>query len=265
MTMIATPSPRAFAVSAALTLAVGLLFAPPSASAAVTYTYFGTVSSGFDETGVFGLAGQDLAGLGLGFTATFVREDIPGAEYYSDATFSSVGGSFPNSPVQGEVTINGRTLSFGSSFGQQWQRKEPDGSGGEYEEFLHNAQSNLNDYDAGTGISNYRANGVLLTGTGNNLNFLSSADYHTLSSVGSAQGVFLGGYVQVHEYVLGPGGARSGYSYGLARLTATSMTVSNSDGPVAAVPEPASWALMILGFGSAGAMLRARRREIAAA
>ena len=33
--------------------------------------------------------------------------------------------------------------------------------------------------------------------------------------------------------------------------------------PAAAVPEPAAWALMILGFGGAGAQLR-RRRRIAA-
>jgi len=33
---------------------------------------------------------------------------------------------------------------------------------------------------------------------------------------------------------------------------------------VAGVPEPGTWALMILGFGGAGAMLRSRRRQIAA-
>jgi hypothetical protein len=33
---------------------------------------------------------------------------------------------------------------------------------------------------------------------------------------------------------------------------------------LAAVPEPATWALMILGFGSAGAMLRRRRAALAA-
>ncbi|WP_293361677.1 PEPxxWA-CTERM sorting domain-containing protein [Phenylobacterium sp.] len=32
-----------------------------------------------------------------------------------------------------------------------------------------------------------------------------------------------------------------------------------------AVPEPGAWALMILGFGAAGAMLRSRRRDLAAA
>jgi hypothetical protein len=34
---------------------------------------------------------------------------------------------------------------------------------------------------------------------------------------------------------------------------------------VAGVPEPASWALMILGFGGAGAQLRSRRRKVVAA
>ena len=33
----------------------------------------------------------------------------------------------------------------------------------------------------------------------------------------------------------------------------------NGGGPVGAIPEPGTWALMILGFGSAGAMLRRRR------
>ncbi|MGZ3375793.1 MAG: PEPxxWA-CTERM sorting domain-containing protein, partial [Phenylobacterium sp.] len=32
-----------------------------------------------------------------------------------------------------------------------------------------------------------------------------------------------------------------------------------------AVPEPASWALMIMGFGAAGAMLRSKRRQTATA
>jgi hypothetical protein len=39
-----------------------------------------------------------------------------------------------------------------------------------------------------------------------------------------------------------------------------SFVLSNAGG----VPEPASWALMIVGFGSAGAMLR-RRRSLAMA
>ncbi|MBS0362944.1 MAG: PEPxxWA-CTERM sorting domain-containing protein [Proteobacteria bacterium] len=39
--------------------------------------------------------------------------------------------------------------------------------------------------------------------------------------------------------------------------------VSNiSEAVVAAVPEPATWALMLLGFGGLGATLRRRRRSL---
>ena len=45
--------------------------------------------------------------------------------------------------------------------------------------------------------------------------------------------------------------------------TFTSASGMFSESPAAAVPEPSSWALMILGFGSAGALVR-RRRALAA-
>lgn len=53
-------------------------------------------------------------------------------------------------------------------------------------------------------------------------------------------------------------GFRFGGSYLLASGTATGVVVPN-DPPGDPIPEPATWALMILGFGSAGAMLRRRR------
>jgi hypothetical protein len=53
-------------------------------------------------------------------------------------------------------------------------------------------------------------------------------------------------------------GLRFGGSYLLASGTAT------GDIPGGVVPEPTTWALMILGFGSAGAMLRRRRLSPAA-
>ncbi|MBL8772618.1 MAG: PEP-CTERM sorting domain-containing protein [Phenylobacterium sp.] len=43
-----------------------------------------------------------------------------------------------------------------------------------------------------------------------------------------------------------------------------SPTITLSGVPGAAVPEPGTWALMILGFGGAGAMLRNRRQRIGA-
>jgi hypothetical protein len=44
----------------------------------------------------------------------------------------------------------------------------------------------------------------------------------------------------------------------------TGLRVEFRDSHVAAVPEPAAWALMILGFGGVGATLRTQRRRVAA-
>jgi hypothetical protein len=43
--------------------------------------------------------------------------------------------------------------------------------------------------------------------------------------------------------------------------TGNSFEVDNAAGTLAAVPEPATWAMMILGFGGVGAMLRRSRRS----
>ena len=72
-----------------LALSAGPLGARP-AQAAVTYTFTGAITDGFDETGVFGLAGQDLAG--RGFTATFVRQDLPGATYVHEPNDTGIAG-----------------------------------------------------------------------------------------------------------------------------------------------------------------------------
>lgn len=47
-------------------------------------------------------------------------------------------------------------------------------------------------------------------------------------------------------------------------IAATGAGSSLSTVTLTAVPEPGTWALMILGFGGAGAMLRSRRRQAAA-
>ena len=64
-------------------------------------------------------------------------------------------------------------------------------------------------------------------------------------------------------------GARAIYNFGGAQVTSITFTSSgnsfefdNLAGTIAGVPEPASWALMIMGFGAAGAMLRGKRRRL---
>ncbi len=50
-----------------------------------------------------------------------------------------------------------------------------------------------------------------------------------------------------------------------AELNKVDILVGNNSRLVAAVPEPATWAMMILGFGTVGSLLRRRRRIAAAA
>lgn len=68
---------------------------------------------------------------------------------------------------------------------------------------------------------------------------------------------------------LNPGETSAIFQYRVAatRFTAGTFTAQNGIAvtgagfaPTAAIPEPGTWALMIIGFGSAGAMLRYRRR-----
>ena len=58
------------------------------------------------------------------------------------------------------------------------------------------------------------------------------------------------------------GNCASGGGYGSGRTDFGSHGFSGSGGSGGgAVPEPATWALMLLGFGGLGAMLRRQRRQ----
>lgn len=60
------------------------------------------------------------------------------------------------------------------------------------------------------------------------------------------------------------GTAYSTYAFGTSTMAKIGGNTEQEFSAVAAIPEPASWALMILGFGGAGAALRGRRRALAA-
>jgi hypothetical protein len=69
----------------------------------------------------------------------------------------------------------------------------------------------------------------------------------------------------VYQETLASPGTPGSYSV-TARYTITAPTTGEalSNAAITAVPEPGTWALMIMGFGGAGAMLRSRRRAVAA-
>ncbi len=51
----------------------------------------------------------------------------------------------------------------------------------------------------------------------------------------------------------------------ILRSSSNSFEVDNFAGSIAAVPEPTTWAMMIMGFGAVGAVIRRRRQTLCAA
>lgn len=82
----------------------------------------------------------------------------------------------------------------------------------------------------------------------------------TISSLAAITGFFLNAHESEAGYPTnGPGRAYNG-NFVVSELTLDATRLA--DGPIgAAVPEPATWAMMILGFGAVGAAIRSRRRS----
>jgi hypothetical protein len=245
----------------ALVFAAALTGMPATVrAAAVVYTFTGTVTDGFDASGVFLGAGQSFTG--QAFTASFTRDDAtPGAVQSYAPDSSQITGLGAASPVVSALTINGRTRSFGTRRGRQVQSSAPCGTGCTDDAFT------LYTDDAFEGFlpssSMLRSMFFMLELGGVGANFLDSADYHSLTSLDLADGVDLGGsfsiFDQVSTFFITTRVISQEEAYGFFEVQ--SLTVTGL--APTAVPEPSTWALMILGFGAAGTMLRRRRTAAA--
>src|SRR5204863_478406 len=87
--------------------------------------------------------------------------------------------------------IHAAPFELGSYLGQQFQDDRPElcGPGCTHEQFDFNAEAYENALDAATGVTTYVNHGLLLSGFGDNQDFLASADYHTLGNLTAADGV----------------------------------------------------------------------------
>ena len=237
-----------FRMLACTAAAAALLTAMPAAAIVKVATYTGTIRDGIDETGVFGAAGSDLAGLSYVATYTYDRALgflITDGVHYDE----SYGGTFPNlaaSPViSATLTINGITkILFG-----EWEGYIQTGSDRQNFSVYSVTHSAISLVDDGT---IFRVHNIY-----NIANIMAPAslnqNWGPVTQAGSGHG-------EANIYY---------YDLATAKLVESVYAYLNADGTysvtdLAPVTEPSAWALMIAGFGLVGAALRRRERLAAA-
>jgi hypothetical protein len=232
--------PRASAVALVFAAAMTVAAAPAQADTIITATYTGSIQQIFDPTGIFGTVVSQPAPSNFGFVDTFSFDLESGARLTGPVGGnpadnllggSDFGGSAPL--LSSRLTINGVTLDFlGGLVSQQ------------FTEQTHDISSAALNVDAnGVTTINEMAIGIDAPGL-----------LTTPFSGTNASNPFTGALL-ICKFV--GSGCNSATLSGILVPQSVTVTVSNS------VPEPASWALMLLGFGGVGAALR-RRGAIAA-
>lgn len=215
-------------------------------AASVTYVFRGTVHDSSNNTGVFGRTGASSLD-GLPYVARFtVTLPTPGVDIQQTSSFIQVtGGDYYGvaSPVYGTLTINGITLSAGNYISQVTVFNDNFFSSYEaltlrVQHYLPTPQVRQSNYFI---LSAQSYNGGLISGP-DPLNALET--YNAGPHYGT-------GYFQWNDET--PGGQPLNNATG--SLSVEQVSVLTAPG----VPEPASWALLIAGFGLTGAALRRRR------
>lgn len=240
----------------ALAAALAVTTTPVAANAAIyLITYTGTISNGYDETGVFGAANTYLTN--AAFTAIYTLTDpTPGAFAYiggiESATYGGTGYGVAAFPVSATIKINGITKAIAGTYSSLARQR--DGYPSQDEDRIDHSAANH--YDDGI---NYRYNSISSIVRSSVNNIVNSSNYtdplnYTLQAGDIQDGQF--GFI---DGIFAPG---AGYItkfnvYAFGYLNITSVTIA----PVSAVPEPATWAMLLAGFGFVGGAMRYRPRR----
>ena len=219
------------------------------ANASVTYTTFtGVVTSGFDYIGEFGASNTNLAG--AKFVATYQINDAnTNCSYDPNVSICDSGLYFGNGHVSTVATlaINGKpTVPLGVF---ESEIVQTNGGGSSVQNYADNQE-----FIATGGYLTLLRNVIISSSNG------IPADFHTpFTYIVEPGDKIAGGLFQDYfrDYATG---VVTTFAY--ADLQIVSVT-SSGTAPVpvvtGSVPEPAQWALLIVGFGLIGAALRFRR------
>lgn len=194
-----------------------------------TATFKGTVGSVLDINNAFG--GGDLDG--SAFTAT-VSATIPNWMFCGCSTEIFDGGAPPWKPIDATLTINGFTQNFTSTFLGLFALANDDPFDGNLVGGLVVAGPET---WIDIAVQNFDPSSPILDS-----NFLTPATYHVLPTDDAL------GFFSLDADVYG--------DLFVETVDVTSVTTG-------ALPEPGTWAMMIVGFGVMGAGIRMRRGRIA--
>jgi hypothetical protein len=217
--------------SAALAFAaLGALVSTSAFAGIVTETYTGTVT-GYDVAGYFG-PGNAL--LDTTFQATYVFDtNHSGSVQYSGSAITYTNGIGAKNPaISVSLLINGETVAFTNNALYSSQLLAQNRASGHFQ-----AEADINSI-SGAALQNF-----IYTDDSNspyNLTSLTTPFSYTINTQSTYDN-------------------SSSFQYGSDFLTLLSTTVTLTDG----VPEPSTWAMMILGFAGVVAMSYRRRRRVA--
>jgi hypothetical protein len=226
---------------AAVAIAASSVLSVSANATIMTATYTGTVTSGFDITGLFGVAGANLAG--ERFTVVYTYDTAKaGSSHFQDASEELIYGGTqygpPNPGIDAKVTIGSGTVDVLAGFSSYFITSQ--GAPAYTEHKIVQTSTG-----AFPGASSHISVDTTLF-TGSVPNRLADPFSGTPSGPFAA---FSSGVFQ--DIVYDP---QTGYAAeAKANLTVDHLTVA-----AAGVPEPATWALMLIGFGGLGATLRRR-------
>jgi len=241
----------------------------------VTVKIYGTVDGGIDSTGVFGSPGELN---GNPFVATYRFNASPGQSNLSNGTEFVPSKTVPSVFDSASIEINGISHYFSGTNNSNVTTFNPPPFGPPSFAYLAvQAQSYhrvLLPYKFLGIFSEYQwDNSLLLTDIyGVRSSLPETIDENYSSPIGRQGGMST---FNIAEYVYVSNDVPDNrlhpqLAYGVLRVNYLTMSVNGAavagpndppaSPPTAAVPEPASWVLMLSGFGALGGMLRRQRR-----
>lgn len=240
----------------ALAIAASLLAAGPAAATVYNLVYSGVVTQADDPTAEFGVAATLV---GMNFTANVVYDDAKfGATNIGGGYYDTYIGYGAASPLSVSVLLNGATQTFGATSSQDNRTDR---------NLQPNCLANCTDVIFQQSAED-RYYDVGLISVLNYINLGGSSSDGTLSGIAHTAPNFTNPPIDLYAYVsLNRQNAITlehlVNSYVLVKINSVTGGVRL---PVnGGVPEPDAWALMLMGFGGLGAVLRRRRAALAAA